>query len=44
MNFDIIKRNFTRGLWSAAMVKLAVKKGIITAAEFTAITSQEYKA
>jgi len=44
MNFDIIQRNFTRGLWSAAMVRLAVKKGIITAEEFTAITHQEYKA
>ena len=44
MNFTIIKRNFDRGLWSAAMVHLAVKKGIITAEEFTAITHQEYAA
>ena len=44
MNFTIIKRNFARGLWSAAMVGLAVKKGIITAEEFTAIPHQEYAA
>lgn len=31
MNFDTIKRNYDRGLWSAAMVKLAVRKGVITA-------------
>jgi len=42
MNFESIKRNFERGLWSAAMVRLAVRKGIITAAQFREITGQEY--
>lgn len=44
MNFDIIKRNFDRGLWNAVMVRLAVKKGMITAEQFTAITHLEYAA
>lgn len=43
MNFATIKRNFDRGLWSAAMVKTAVKKGIITKDEYTQITGKEYK-
>lgn len=43
MNFATIKRNFDRGLWSAAMVKTAVKKGIITKNEYTQITGKEYK-
>ena len=44
MNYATIKRNFDRGLWTCAMVKMAVRKGLITAEEFTAITSQEYAA
>lgn len=44
MNFATIKRNYTRGLWSLAMVKMAVRKGIITAEEYKEITEQEYKA
>lgn len=43
MNFATIKRNYDRGLWSAAMVKTAVKKGIITKDEYTQITGKEYK-
>ena len=30
MNFKIIKRNYDRGLWNKAMVRMAVRKGIIT--------------
>lgn len=30
MNFATIKKNYDRGLWSVAMVKMAVRKGIIT--------------
>ena len=43
MNYTTIKRNFDRGLWSLAMVKMAVKKGIITKDEYTEITGKEYK-
>lgn len=44
MNFTTIKKNFDRGLWSVAMVKTAVKKGIITKDQFKEITGIEYKA
>ena len=27
MNFETIKRNYDRKLWSASMVKMAVRKG-----------------
>lgn len=42
MNFETIKRNYERKLWSAAMVRLAVKKGVITAAQFEEITGEVY--
>ena len=38
MNFETIKSNFDRGLWTAAMVKKAVKKGIITSGQYFEIT------
>ena len=34
MNFETIKRNYERGLWSRAQVKVAVRKGVITAAQY----------
>ena len=43
MNFATIKKNFDRGLWSKPMVKMAVKKGIITKAQYLEITGEEYK-
>lgn len=42
MNFEIIKKNYDKGLWSAAMVKLAVRKGVITKAEYKDITGKDY--
>ena len=42
MNFTIIKKNYDRGLWSKAMVKTAVKKGVITKAQYTEITGEVY--
>ena len=30
MNFETIKRNYIRGLWTAALVKMAARKGVIT--------------
>lgn len=42
MNFATIKRNFDRGLWSVAMVKMAVRKGVITKDQYTEITGKEY--
>lgn len=42
MNFETIKKNYDRGLWSAAMVKLAVRKGVITKGQYKIITGKEY--
>lgn len=42
MNFETIKSNYDRGLWSKAMVKTAVRKGVITAAEYEEITGEPY--
>jgi hypothetical protein len=42
MNFDTIKRNYDRGLWTAAMVKIAVKKGVITHDEYESIVAVPY--
>ena len=42
MNFKMIKKNYEKGLWSIAMVKMAVKKGVITKDEFREITGETY--
>ena len=42
MNFTMIKKNYEKGLWSKQMVKMAVKKGVITKEEYKEITSEEY--
>lgn len=42
MNFATIKRNYDKGLWSMTMVKMAVKKGIITKEEYQEITGKAY--
>jgi len=38
MTYETIKRNYERGLWNAAMVALAVKKGVITQEQYEEIT------
>lgn len=43
MNFETIKRNYDRKLWSKAQVRVAVKKGVITAAEYQEITGEKYQ-
>lgn len=43
MNFDTIKKNYDRGLWNKQMVKMAVKKGIITKEEYAEIIGEKYK-
>ncbi len=42
MNFVTIKRNFDKGLWNLAMVKMAVRKGIISAEQYAEITGESY--
>ena len=43
MSFERVKYYFEAGFWSVPMVKMAVRKGVITKAEFTKITGQEYE-
>lgn len=40
MNFETIKRNYDRGLWNKAMVKTAVRKGVITKEQYREITGE----
>ena len=42
MNFETIRKNYDRGLWNAAMVKMAVRKGVITREQYREITGREY--
>ncbi len=42
MNYETIKKNYERGLWNAAMVRMAVRKGVITKEQFKKITGKEY--
>lgn len=43
MTYERIKYYYEAGLWSAPMVKMAVKKGVITKEQYTEITGKEYK-
>lgn len=42
MTFEMIKKNFDRGLWNESMVRVAVVKGVITEVQFTEITGVTY--
>ena len=42
MNFATIRRNYDRGLWTKQMVKMAVRKGLITKAQYEEITGEVY--
>lgn len=43
MNFDMIKKNFDKGLWNAQMVAVAVQKNVITAQQYKEITGLKYE-
>ena len=43
MNFETIKRNYERKLWSKSMVKMAVRKGIITKEQYKEIVGEDYR-
>ena len=43
MSYERVKYYFEAGLWSAPMVKMAVRKGVITKEQYTEITGKEYK-
>ena len=42
--YEKIKKWYKQGLWTKIMVVNAVKKGIITKAQYKEITNEEYKA
>lgn len=42
MNFATIKKNYDRGLWNKQMVKIAVRKGLITKEQYYEITGDPY--
>lgn len=42
MNYETVKRNYEKGLWTLALVKMAVKKGIITKEQYEEITGKAY--
>ena len=41
--FNIVKKNYDKGFWTAQMVANAVAKGWITAAEYQEIVGQPYE-
>lgn len=43
MSPENIKAYYESGFWSIGMVKMAVKKGVITKEQFKEITGKEYK-
>ena len=43
MNYERIKYFYNAGLWSASMVKMAVRKGVITKEQYTEITDRTYE-
>lgn len=42
MNYETVKKNFERGLWTVAMVRVAVKKGVISREQFKEITGKDF--
>jgi uncharacterized XkdX family phage protein len=42
MNFDIVKRNYDKGLWTKQLVKMAVRKGVITKEQYEEIVGEKY--
>lgn len=42
MNYERVKYYYEAGLWSKPMVKMAVKKGVITIEQYAEITGEDY--
>lgn len=42
MTYELVKKNYDRGLYTIAMVRMAVKAGVITSEQFTEITGEAY--
>lgn len=43
MSFEIVKKNYERGLWTKQMVAVAVKKGVISPEQYQEITGERYQ-
>lgn len=43
MSYEEVKSNYDKGLWNKTLVKIAVRKGIITPEQYQEITGEEYK-
>lgn len=44
MSYEIVKRNYEKHLWNKSMVRIAVKKGVITAEQYEEIVGEPYGA
>ena len=42
MNFNRVKDNYDNQLWTKAMVKTAVRKGVITPEQYKQIVGEDY--
>ena len=42
MSYERIKYYYNAGLWSKPMVKMAVRKGVITKEQYAEITGEQY--
>lgn len=42
MSYEKVKYNYEAGLWSKQMVRMAVKKGVITKEQYKTITGEWY--
>lgn len=42
MNYEIVKKNYEKGLWTKQLVKMAVKKGVITQEQYKEIVGEDY--
>lgn len=41
MNFELIKKNYDRGLWNKRQVEIAKEKGVITEEQYKQIVGDE---
>ena len=42
MNFEIVKKNYDKGLWTKQLVRMAVRKGVITQEQYKEIVGEDY--
>ena len=43
MSFERVKFYYVNGLWNSAMVRAAVRKGVITKEQYAEITGEKYE-